>query len=78
MWKNTGAGGSGGSGAGGPLPPGPAQPSVRPVSASAPSPRSPPPIAMETRGRLSAASKLLLLFHHACWHCQGLRVFLQL
>ena len=42
----------------------------------------PPPlptfISMVTRGRHSAASKLLLLFHHASWHCQGLSVFLQL
>lgn len=42
----------------------------------------PPPlptfIAMVTRGRHSAASKLLLLFHHASWHCQGLSVSLQL
>lgn len=33
---------------------------------------------MVTRRRHSAASKLLLLFHHASRHCQGLSVFVQL
>ena len=50
-------------------------------AAALPSAKPPPLptfISMVTWGRHSAASKLLLLFHHASWHCQGLSVFLQL